>query len=211
MVTVASLDTSFLVPCKHCADLMQEGERFCPTCGKDQTAAVRVDAGQPAFGDPFGTTPDTGFDTGLGLVRPDTLWRAEALRVAAPALSVERSDPSKRWLLGIAAALTALLMFALVHDAFFAEPQRVAGQPPAVPIRDVKGKLDQVQDALRGGDLRADERARAVVDAESAVPAAPVASFAPAPTTGTRAADVGETIEKGCNEAMAALALCQKK
>lgn len=43
MVNFADLDTSFLVPCKHCAELLQEGERFCPSCGKDQT--VTDDAG----------------------------------------------------------------------------------------------------------------------------------------------------------------------
>ena len=39
MVNLADLDTTFLVPCKHCDQLLPEGERFCPFCGKDQTVA----------------------------------------------------------------------------------------------------------------------------------------------------------------------------
>ena len=33
-------DTSFLVPCVHCDALLQEGELFCPSCGKDQRVAA---------------------------------------------------------------------------------------------------------------------------------------------------------------------------
>lgn len=33
-------DTSFLVPCVHCDALFQEGELFCPSCGKDQRVAI---------------------------------------------------------------------------------------------------------------------------------------------------------------------------
>jgi hypothetical protein len=39
MVNLAELDTSFLVPCRHCAALLQEWERFCPSCGKEQSVA----------------------------------------------------------------------------------------------------------------------------------------------------------------------------
>ncbi len=36
------LDTAYLVPCKHCAELMQEWDLFCPFCGKDQTVTDGV-------------------------------------------------------------------------------------------------------------------------------------------------------------------------
>jgi hypothetical protein len=139
------------------------------------------------------------------------LWRAEPLRGAAPALPADRTDSSRGWLLGIAAALTALLAFTLAHDAFFAEPPRGAGEPAAGALRHITGKLDQVQGALRGGDQRADEGELAVVEAERAAPAAPASSVARAPTSGVPAPGIGETPEKGCNAAMAALALCQNK
>ncbi|MEJ8821610.1 zinc ribbon domain-containing protein [Variovorax humicola] len=40
MVNLADFsDTSLLEPCKHCGELLQERERFCPFCGTDRTGA----------------------------------------------------------------------------------------------------------------------------------------------------------------------------
>ena len=198
---MAQLDTSFLVPCKHCADLIQEGERFCPTCGKDQTIAVETKSPQSAFEDAFGKAPSvSGFDTGVGMVRPDTLWRAESLRGAAQPPWRERTEPSKRWLLGSAAALAVVLVLALVYYAFFARPAERVGAGVFGPLRDVSGKLDQAPAAvLRSADAPA---ASSSPDAGSARPPSPAAATPPRPV---------EPIDKACNDAMAALALCRPR
>lgn len=45
MENLADLEKAYRVPCKHCAEPMQAWDLFCPSCGKDQTAAK---AAEPA-------------------------------------------------------------------------------------------------------------------------------------------------------------------
>jgi hypothetical protein len=77
------LDPSFSVPCRRCAELLQQGNRFCPFCFEDQLAPVDAGDGGQAFkptGDtragPESRSPD-GFDF-ADTLQPDA---AEVIRI----------------------------------------------------------------------------------------------------------------------------------
>lgn len=65
MVSFSDLDTAFLKPCARCGELLQDHERFCRFCGKDQNLAVtpseKLDAllsARPGSGSGHGLGPD---------------------------------------------------------------------------------------------------------------------------------------------------------
>jgi hypothetical protein len=234
MVNLADLDTVFLVPCKHCAQLMQETERFCPFCGKDQSASAQEPVGHAL---PKKASNDE-VDFDLGLVHPSDYWQKEILE----------AGESKRWagdyrlVIGIVAGLMALLVFALVHDDFYLGRQR-----EETKLKAFRANVEQVQRALSRGDLSAAERVLDVLEADyaeapsvqelreafdrrvqeqAARQAQPreadvkAASKAAEPEkTATRSVQaplapdasqtgVADPKESGCNEALRAMALC---
>jgi hypothetical protein len=189
MVNLADFsDTSFLEPCKHCGELLQERERFCPFCGTDRLAQyasggdapeVELELERGVFGGSRALAaytvdyplvsqqdaPDGAIreevGSGVGFVRPGTVaWQKEA----SPDGKVDWADSSltpNRLVLGIAAALVAFFALALVYDHFYLDKQREADRQQAFQVN-----VAQVQDALGRGDLSAAERGIEVLDTE---------------------------------------------
>jgi hypothetical protein len=120
MVKLDDLDTSFLVPCKRCKELLQESERVCPFCGKDQTSgdepvtgviADAVEAPPSLAGSAF---TDAGFD------------RTHHDGRASPA-----ARPNRR-VLGVVVALALALGIFLVLDPLGLRAPGGAQPSPAV-------------------------------------------------------------------------------
>jgi len=155
MVNLADLDTVFLVPCKHCAQLMQETERFCPFCGKDQSASVQepMDHALPKKA----SNDEVDFD--LGLVHPSDYWQKEILEAG----NEKRWTGNYRLVIGIVAGLMALLVFALVHDDFY-----LGKQSEESKLKTFRANVEQVQRALSRGDLSAAERVLDALEADYA-------------------------------------------
>ncbi|MGJ7581285.1 hypothetical protein ACSFA3_13965 [Variovorax sp. RHLX14] len=152
---LADLDTSFLVPCVHCDALFQEGELFCPSCGKDQrVAANAADA-------PSGTAQGVGWlgPRIAGPVQPDA-----DLASRTPTSADGRSGSGARRPIGaIVGVLAALLLAALGlllgvnhYSAKRSEADRLQGFDAAVT---------QLRNALDRGDLAGAGRAFGLFDA----------------------------------------------
>ena len=196
MVNLADFsDTSFLEPCKHCGELLQERERFCPFCGTDRTgtegardprfdvevaiehgagrslAAYEIDYPLVDPTDPREITshpvPSTAIieevGSNVGFVRPGVPWRQG---VAAGEERVDWADSPvtpNRLILGIGAALVALLGFAFAYDHFYLDKQREAAK-----LREFKANVEAVRSALKDGDLVAAERKLEALDVDHA-------------------------------------------
>lgn len=169
MVNLADLDSSLLVPCKHCAALLQKRERFCPFCGEDQfdsdgavdaRSAVEPERSTSAGGgNPVPTrAAKEEANSEMGLARPGAFWQQEVLGGGGPGHRAGSSAIPKRWVIGILAALV-LLVLALAHDIYLDK------QGEADKLRQFKANVEQVQSALSRGDLSAAER---VLDALNA-------------------------------------------
>ena len=162
MVNLADSDTVFLVPCKHCDELLPDGERFCPICGKDQSVAA-VEAHEPSGRQVRARAAKEESGPRFDLVRADTSRQQVGPRSRAPRQLAERSADQNRWVIGIAAAVVVLLLIAVVHDNFFLDQQSEAGKG-----RNIRANVEQVQGALRRGDLTAAESVLDELDARHA-------------------------------------------
>jgi hypothetical protein len=163
MLKLADLEKEYLVPCAHCAKPMPGWELFCPSCNAEQslpeaqhlvettdTAAIgAVEPSRPQQEDwesivPTITTTAANEEIGfeLGRVRPGSVWQdAVPVTSSPPQVTGERAFGFGRMTLGLAAMLVALLLFALMHDAFVLRDdgrntatQAVAANAPQVRI-----------------------------------------------------------------------------
>lgn len=163
-MNLADLDTSFLVPCRHCAELMQEGVRVCPSCGKDQFAAAGE--AQRASGRQVRTRATKAkIDSEIDLAGPGTSRQKEPLGGGGPEHWARKSVISTRSVIGIAAALVVVLLGAVVHDHFLVDRQ---GESEVDEVRKLRANVEQVKSALSRGDLGTAKRLLNVVDADHA-------------------------------------------
>lgn len=236
MVNLAELDTAFLVPCKHCAELLQEGERFCPTCGKDQSDAngagiTRLDA-PPERG-----TSGAGAALAPIAVESTVMPRQEAQEalghhIPASAAKEEfnseigRVRPSTFWqkeVLGgggpehwaarsvnpkllMIGILATLVVLLLFAVVHDHFYLDQQSEPSALPEFRANGR--QGQRASSRGDLGAAEGVLEPAAPPAQAPLPPAAPMIAAPAPGIGVADPKE---KECNATLAALALCPKR
>ncbi|MDM0016602.1 hypothetical protein [Variovorax saccharolyticus] len=220
MANLADLDPSFSVPCRQCSALLQKGNRFCPFCFEDQFAErdAAGDASPPVEGGraDAAVAPRPGrliidfADTGppgaeeaiqipgpagasleeagseIGFVRPGLFSATEDLGDGARGGA--RFATPRRLVIGVACALVLVALPAGLRRAYFDVPPagvhaalKPLAEPPAPAPPEPPVELAPVPAAL---------------------PEAPVA-IDPEPA-GSKAA-VGN---KGCSEALAAMALC---
>jgi RNA polymerase subunit RPABC4/transcription elongation factor Spt4 len=160
------------VPCKHCAALLQKRERFCPFCGEDQfDSDGAVDAGSVVEPESRNSASDgivvstsaaeEGANSEIGVARPAAFWQKEALGGGGAGHRAGSSAISKRWVIGIVAALV-LLALVVGHD-IYREKQSEAGK-----LRQFKANVEEVQSALSRGDLSAAKRVLDSLDADHA-------------------------------------------
>lgn len=195
MVNLADQDTSFLVPCRHCGDLMPEQDRICPHCGKDQKAAfeqrsdgvgARVSGGSPGDGDV-----------------PDLLATAPGTDGFAPGgpgspLADDGSARRRRKAFGVVALIAGVLLLGMAYDRYV--KQSAATPPPA----SVPGTSSARPATVTGPVVTTPSGVASTPAAESA--AAPPAP----PTAAAPAAPAADPARSPCNEALAALALCTR-
>jgi hypothetical protein len=184
MVKLANPDSSFPVPCRQCAALLQEGHRFCPFCGADQSVehaggastrgATRVpmtvdfaDTVQPEVLDASGnlvpaSTTLEGMEPEIGLVRPGVFWQNEVAGTGGAGRWARRSGWPFRLLVGIV-AMAVLLVLALLLSSIFLDRQGEEGK-----LRAFKADVERVQGALTRGDLSGAARALGALGADHA-------------------------------------------
>ena len=154
MDKLADLDTSFLVPCVHCDALFQEGERFCPSCGKDQ----RFTDGTRSK---LGTVDDQGVGwlgaRNPGQLQPDTdrapMFPEERPRTRSSTMTVVL------WMTAFVVLAVTLTLGARHYSERRVEADRLQAAEAAVT---------QLRTALDRGDLPSAERALGMLDADQA-------------------------------------------
>ncbi|UST52265.1 hypothetical protein NF681_01420 (plasmid) [Comamonadaceae bacterium OTU4NAUVB1] len=214
MVNLADQDTSFLVPCRHCGDLLPEQERICPHCGKDQTvapakggagaAAAPASLSGPAPGDeapdPFAAPrgPNDFMTAGFG-----------------PHAADDGSARRRRKAIGVVALIAGVLLLGMAYDRY--AKQRAAGAPPAALAQDAP--LAPVQPAtaaraatatgpvVRTPSATTPSTATATPSAAPIAPASPTTTPAAASPAGPATADAPAP---RCDDALAALSLCAR-
>ena len=156
-------DTSFLVPCVHCDALLQEGELFCPSCGKDQ----RVAADPAAAVDPDNASATA---QGVGWLGPrvmDPLGPDAEAESRAPMPADGRSGSgARRPVAAIVGALAALLLAAvglLLGVDHYSDKRMDADRSQGFDAT-----VTQLRDALDRGDLEGAGRAFGQFDATQA-------------------------------------------
>ena len=173
MENLADPHSTSPVTCKHCASLLQEGDRFCRFCGTDQNlpliavkakwtgaralAPIEVDFSdtiqpdQESIGNLVLTraiNDEEGSE--IGQVRPGALWQQEVVGDRAPRDWAGRSVI--RLVTAIVATL-AVLAAALLFDHYYLDSESDAGRQ-----REFKSNVALVQSALTRGDLAVAER-----------------------------------------------------
>ncbi|MGJ7507494.1 zinc ribbon domain-containing protein [Variovorax sp. GT1P44] len=175
MENVANPHSTSPVTCKHCAALLQEGDRFCRFCGTDQTlplivakakwtggralAPIEVDFSdtiqpdQESIGNLVLTRAINDEESSeIGQVRPGAFWQQEVAGGGAPRHWAGSAAVPIRLVTAIVATLVVLAA-ALLFDHFYLDSESDAGRQ-----REFKSNVAQVQSALSRGDLAAAER-----------------------------------------------------
>ena len=176
MDNLTDMDTSFLVPCKRCTALLQEQEKVCPFCGRDQTLADGADDGA-GFADSTGLIVEPGRGAvarreALSLVAanhelgipPATFWQREVvgLRRSGATHWAGNSVIPGRLISSVLVALVVVAV-ALSFDHFYLDKDSdIAKQ------HEYGANIERAQSALNRGDLPAAERALDVLDADHA-------------------------------------------
>ncbi len=208
MVNLADQDTSFLVPCRHCSDLLPEQERICPHCGKDQTVAPAKGGAGTAAG------PATPSDPTPGDEAPDPFSAPRGpndfmTAGFGPHAADDGSARRRRKAIGVVALIAGVLLLGMAYDRY--AKQRAAGAPPAALAQDAP--LAPVQPATAA---RAATATGPVVRTPSAAPSTATATpTAPASTTTPAAASpaasaTADAPAPRCDDALAALSLCAR-
>lgn len=155
-------DTSCFLPCKRCAEFLQEGDRFCRFCGEDQLEADGAGGAESAAGPARGTStrarspfemdfadtlqPDE--EAAVGHLVPASAANEEANREIGPGwpnafgqkgLLRGSSAKANPWAISIL-SLGILLALALGHDLYLDKR---------------RANVEQMQGALIRGDLSA--------------------------------------------------------
>jgi hypothetical protein len=166
MVTLADFsDTASLMTCKHCGQLLQEGDRFCRFCGQDQQDES-MDAGgaMPPFIDV--TQPPANGDPALAPADARAARRAARLRERlrtgdddAPERGPGGAVVPGRWAVSIAAVVLVVLAVALLHDLYRSR------QDESTRRAELTTALAQVEEALGRGDLSEVQLKLAILDA----------------------------------------------
>jgi hypothetical protein len=173
MDNLADMDTSFLVPCKRCTALLQEQERVCPFCGRDQSIADdaddRADDAGTAIGPLRGAFPGrealslVAANAELG-IPPATFWQREVVgfRRSGATHWAGNSVIPGRLVVSVMVAL-ALAALALSFDHLYLDKDS-----EAVKQREFGVNVERAQSALNRGDLPAAERVLDVLDTDHA-------------------------------------------
>jgi hypothetical protein len=205
MANLADLDTSFLVPCRHCGDLLPEQDRICPHCGKDQTVAPdKAGASEPpalASGatDAFGPLP-LAADAGAGdFTRAGLGARADDGGAAR----------RRRKAIGVVALLAGVLLLGMAYDRYVKQ-QSAATSPSTSSAAGPTSREERPTPPRSATATGPVVRTPAV--AVSPPAANPTGAPASASVTPAASADAREsapgTASSSCNEALAALSLC---
>lgn len=185
MENLADPHSTSPVTCRHCAALLQEGDRFCRFCGTDQ--AITAGTGKAKYSGAKALVPievdfsDTiqpdqesignlvltratndEVSSEIGLVRPGALWQKEVLGGRGPRHWAGSSLVPFRLVIAIAATL-AVLVAALMFDHFYLDKESDAGRQ-----RELKTNIAHVQSALSRGDLGVAERVLDELDIDHA-------------------------------------------
>jgi hypothetical protein len=202
MVNLADQDTSFLVPCRHCGDLLPEQERICPHCGKDQTVApAKGGAGAAPFVSPASPglpSDDDGATDPFAAARGPNDFTAAGL---GPHAVDDGAARRRRKAIGIVALIAGVLLLGMAYDRY---TKQNAATPPSPAL------AQEAPATATGPVVRTPSAAT-----PSTTPAAPATP--PAATSGTTppapspAAPAGaDDPASPCNEALAALSLCAR-
>lgn len=200
MVNLAEQDTSFLVPCRHCGDLLPEQDRICPHCGKDQSVAPvkgAVPSGSPGLPSDD-ATPDP-FPAARG---------ADDFMAAGPGahLADDGSARRRRKAIGIVALIAGVLLLGMAYDRY--EKQRATA--PSPPTLAQEAPTTAIRPATAAGPVvrgPATATPSTTPDAPAATTSGttPSATSPVAPATATTADPASP-----CNEALAAMSLCAR-
>ncbi|MDB5877733.1 MAG: hypothetical protein JWQ41_1147 [Variovorax sp.] len=159
-------DTSFLVPCVHCDALLQEGELFCTSCGKDQ----RVAAGAADTADTSNGADASGAAQGVGWLGPrvaDPLQPDADPAGRTPTPADGRSGSGSRQpVAAILGALAVLLLIAL--GLLLGVNHYTEKRIDAERLQGFDAAVTQLRDAIDRGDLAGAERAFGMFDATQA-------------------------------------------
>ena len=202
MVNLADQDTSFLVPCRHCGDLLPEQERICPHCGKDQTVAPgKGGAGAASFVSP--ATPgmpsdDDGAPDPFAAARGPNDFTAAGL---GPHAADDGAARRRRKAIGIVALIAGVLLLGMAYDRY--AKQRAAIPPPPALAQEAPA-------TATGPVVRTPSAATpSTPSTMPTTPAAPSAATTPSATSPAAPASAADPASP-CNEALAALSLCAR-
>jgi hypothetical protein len=203
MVNLADQDTSFLVPCRHCGDLLPEQDRICPHCGKDQRVAP-VDGGAGTA--PSGLAPDEDAPDPFATARgPSDFTAAAGL---GPHVADDGAARRRRKAIGIAALIAGVLLLGMAYDRYAKQRPTTPTPPPAL-AQEATQTMPTARPATATGPVVRTPSAAAPSSTTSdttpiaATPAAPSATSPAAPAT-------ADTPASPCNEALAAMSLCAR-
>jgi hypothetical protein len=231
-------DTSFLVPCVHCDALIQEGERFCPFCKKDQRPSGGIPDRPGARTTSRGDASDG--SQGAGWLGPRGAGFPAVAADTQPSALDEPGRTRRRPALVVAGALVALV--AVVYLLVLGIDHLAGRTEEAARRQLVEATTVQLRAALDRGDLTGAARAlevlgtaqatdpdvralKAVFDqriaeqtlrrdrlsaaARDASRSLGFGQTGASPVAAPPAEPVPETKGSACNEALEALSLCE--
>ena len=193
MVSLAEFsDTCFFVPCKRCAELLQEGDRFCRSCGKDQSDTDGAGDAESAAEPERGTSTRGGARSPIEMDFADTLQPEEQVTVGhpVPTSANEEVNPKiglvrpdafvQKEVLGgggprqwAGSSVSAYRLVIGIQAALVILLALALGhdlylekQSEAGRLQEFRANVELMQSALSRGDLSAAERALDVLDAD---------------------------------------------
>jgi RNA polymerase subunit RPABC4/transcription elongation factor Spt4 len=212
MVNLADFsDTSSFVPCKRCAELLQEGDRFCRVCGQDQSDTDGAgDAGSVA-------EPERGTSTRGGAPLPMEADFADTLQPEAQR-TIDRHVPTS------AANEDVNIELGLVRPNAFGQMEVPGGGGPRywagssvttyrLAIGILAALVVLLAFALGRGLYPEKPSGAGRPPGEPASPLAQAPLPPKAPVVATPAPGIGAAEPKGeeCSDALTALAMCPKR
>lgn len=213
MVNLADQDTSFLVPCRHCGDLLPEQDRICPHCGKDQTVApAKASAGtdSPASSGP--ATDDDAPDPFAAARGPSDFTSAGL----GPHAADDGAARRRRQAIGVVALIAGVLLLGMAWDRY-ADQRATTTAPSSPAIAQEPTSTVPASRPVPAAEPVVRPPAAASPTPTAPPPAAALAAAPPSPGSGanvsaTSPATPATTDDPAspCNEALAAMSLCAR-
>lgn len=237
MANLAELDLVFSVPCKRCAQVLHGRVKFCPYCGGENDAPRWGDeAANTAFGpghaaaDPAEPAPSPAdelpsvprheawettdrpialevrneareeVDLDIAHIVPAAFEWPEELPVATPTAQPRPLAPRRGRMLKYVAIGVAMAVSALTLILGYVRSSQEGDAP--------KSEVPTAQVPSAPGLAAPPTQAPQATEAPAAAVPAPVAPVAPVAVAPAPAMPAQESAKTGCNEALAALALC---